>query len=88
MNNDGGKNNFYKFPDWVEDVDSLARYLRLTPPEFNIMKSLTSNIGKRHTGTNKTRELKKSLHYVIERMLWEDISSDEIFEQVKKHLDR
>ena len=61
--NDGGKNNWYKFPDWVNDIDTLSEYLQLDGYEFNVLKSLTSNLGSRHSGTSIERELNKRLHY-------------------------
>jgi len=61
--NDGGKNNFYDFPSWVTNIDTLAEYLQLDGYDFNVLKSLTINLGERHDGTNPERELKKRLHY-------------------------
>lgn len=83
---DGGSNSFYVFPEWVVDVDSLCRYWELSSAEGNILKSLTANLGSRHSGTDKKREVRKSLHYSIERMKWEGFSDVEILEQVKKRL--
>jgi len=61
--NDGKKNNWYRFPDWVNDIDTLAEYLDLDFYEGNILKTLTANLGARHAGTSKERELNKRLHY-------------------------
>ena len=55
VDNDGGKNNFYNFPDYVNNVDSLARYWKSTGAEFNVLKSLTANVGNRHLGTSISR---------------------------------
>ena len=82
----GGSNSFYIFPDFVCDNDSLCRYWELSSAEGNILKSLTANLGSRHNGTNKKREIRKSLHYSVERMRWNDFSDEEILEQVKKQL--
>jgi hypothetical protein len=87
VKSDGAKNNFYRFADYVKDIDSLARYLKLNGAEFNILKSLTCNIGKRHNGTDSIREIKKGLHYSVERMLWYGIDSEEILNQIKKQLE-
>ena len=84
---DGGSNSFYIFPKWVCDVDSLNRYLKSNSAEGNILKSLTSNIGVRHDGTNKKREVKKCLHYSVENMLWEGFNEEDILIQVKKQLE-
>jgi len=61
--NDGSKNSFYDFPEWVTNIDTLAEYLQLDGYDFNVLKSLTVNLGERHAGTSKSRELKKRLHY-------------------------
>ena len=61
--NDGSKNSFYDFPEWVTNIDTLAEYLQLDGYDFNVLKSLTVNLGKRHAGTSKKRELNKRLHY-------------------------
>ena len=61
--NDGGHNSFYDFPKWVTNIDTLAEYLDLDGFDFNVLKTLTYKIGKRHAGTNEMRELKKRLHY-------------------------
>ena len=66
--NDGGKNDFYAIPDWVEDVDTLSEYLELDGYEFNILKTLWHRKGNRHDGTNPKREAKKCLHYANRRM--------------------
>ena len=66
--NDGGKNDFYAIPDWVEDVDTLSEYLELDGYEFNILKTLWYRKGNRHDGTNPKREAKKCLHYANRRM--------------------
>ncbi|TLP41053.1 hypothetical protein [Arcobacter arenosus] len=66
--NDGSKNDFYKIPDWVEDVDDLHEYLQLDGYEFNILKSLWSRLGNRHGATNPIREAKKCLHYAEKRL--------------------
>lgn len=62
--NDGGHNNFYDFPHWVTNIDTLAEYLKLDGYDFNVLKTLTVNLGARHDGTNIKRELNKRLHYV------------------------
>ena len=64
---DGGKNSFYDIPEWVLNVDDLAEYLDLRGDEFNILKSLWTNIGQRHDATNPLRESKKCLHYADRR---------------------
>jgi len=61
--NDGSKNDFYKFPDWVKDVDTLSEYWNLDFYDGNVLKTLTLNLGARHEGTSKKRELNKRLHY-------------------------
>ena len=61
--NDGSKNSFYDFPEWVTNIDTLAEYLQLDGYDFNVLKSLTANLGERHAGTSKKRELNKRLHY-------------------------
>jgi len=61
--NDGGKNSFYDFPDWVTNIDTLSEYLQLDGYDFNVLKTLTVNLGARHGGTSKKRELNKRLHY-------------------------
>jgi len=61
--NDGSKNSFYDFPEWVTNIDTLAEYLQLDGYDFNVLKSLTVNLGERHAGTSKKRELNKRLHY-------------------------
>jgi len=61
--NDGSKNSFYAIPEWVEDVDDLAEYLKLDGFEFNVLKSLWAHIGDRHSGTNVKREANKRVHY-------------------------
>jgi len=61
--NDGKKNRFYDFPEWVTNIDTLAEYLELDGYDFNVLKSLTINLGERHAGTNQERELNKRLHY-------------------------
>jgi hypothetical protein len=61
--NDGRKNSFYDFPDWVTNIDTLAEYLELDGYDFNVLKTLTVNKGDRHSGTSKERELNKRLHY-------------------------
>ncbi len=61
--NDGGHNKFYDFPKWVTNLDTLAEYLQLDGFDFNVLKTLTLNLGKRHSGTTEMRELKKRLHY-------------------------
>lgn len=61
--NDGGANSFYCIPDWVKDLDDLAEYLDLRGDEFNVLKSLWTNIGIRHSATNEVRESNKCLHY-------------------------
>lgn len=61
--NDGSKNSFYAIPEWVEDLDDLAEYLKLDGFEFNILKSLWVHIGTRHSGTDEKREINKCLHY-------------------------
>jgi len=86
IKSDGGKNNFYKFPKWVNDIDSLARHMRWSFSEGNIVKSLTTNLGNRHDGTNSLREKKKTVHYAIDRLLTE-ATPDQIVEQVLKQLD-
>lgn len=83
---DGGSNTFYTFPSWVRDVDSLCRYWKLSSAEGNILKSLTAKLGSRHGGTDEKREVKKCLHYAVERMLWNEFSFDDIETQVKKHI--
>jgi len=85
IKSDGGKNNFYKFPEWVDDIDSLARYMKWSFSEGNLAKSLTTNIGSRHSGTNSLREKKKTVHYAIDRLLTE-ATPDEIVEQVLNQL--
>ena len=85
MSNDGGKNDFYTFAPYVKNVDSLSRYLELSGAEFNILKSLTSNLGARHVGTDSKREAKKCLHYAVERMLY-TFTPQEIFSQIQKQL--
>lgn len=65
--NDGSKNNFYQLPDWVKDCDTLSEYLNLDPYEFNILKTLWTNKGKRHNGTSKEREINKCIHYANKR---------------------
>jgi len=86
VESDGGKNNFYTFPSFVTNIDSLARYLDLNGAEFNVLKSLTAKLGARHSGTDEKREVKKGLHYSVERMLWKGYNADEILEQVSKQL--
>ena len=83
---DGGSNSFYVFPTIVKDVDSLCRYWKLSSAEGNILKSLTANLGARHTGTNVQRETKKCIHYSVERMRWNNFTDEEILNQVKKQL--
>lgn len=83
--NDGGKNDFYTFAPYVKNVDSLSRFLGLSFAEGNILKSLTSNLGDRHDGTDAKREAKKCLHYAVERMLY-TFSSEEILSQIQKQL--
>ena len=61
--NNGGANMFYKLPDWIHDVDTLAEYLELDGFEFNILKSLWRHKGQRHVGTSEEREVNKCLHY-------------------------
>jgi len=61
--NEGSKNSFYDFPEWVTNIDTLAEYLQLDGYDFNVLKSLTVNLGERHAGTSKKRELNKRLHY-------------------------
>jgi len=61
--NDGSHNTFYDFPKWVTNIDTLAEYLQLDGFDFNVLKTLTYKLGKRHSGTNEMRELKKRLHY-------------------------
>ncbi len=61
--NDGSKNSFYDFPEWVTNIDTLAEYLQLDGYDFNVLKSLTLNLGERHAGTSKEREIKKRVHY-------------------------
>lgn len=85
IESDGSSNSFYVFPDYVCDVDSLCRYWNLSSAEGNILKSLTANLGSRHGGTDKRREVRKSLHYAIERMRWNEFSDEEIMAQVQKH---
>lgn len=87
VKSDGGKNDFYRFAPYVKDIDSLARFLQLNGAEFNILKSLTCNIGQRHNGTDNVREVKKCLHYAVERMLWSGLNKEEILSQVKKQLE-
>ncbi len=82
----GGKNNFYKFPQFVKDVDSLARHLKLNFAEGNILKTLTSKIGVRHEATNQKREAEKCLHYAIERCLIEGFEIVDINKQVERQL--
>ena len=65
--NDGKKNSFYTIPDWVKDVDDLAEYLNLSFDEGNILKSLWTKLGNRHSGTNPMREANKCLHYAGRR---------------------
>jgi hypothetical protein len=60
---DGGKNNFYQIPEWVNDVDDLCEYLELNFASGNILKSLWANKGKRHAATDSIREAKKRVHY-------------------------
>ena len=85
VESDGSSNSFYVFPDYVCDVDSLCRYWNLSSAEGNILKSLTANLGSRHGGTDKKREVRKSLHYAIERMRWNEFSDEDIIAQVEKH---
>ena len=66
--NNGSKNSFYDIPKWVKDLDTLSEYLDLDPYEFNILKTLWINKGKRHDGTNKERELNKCEHYSKKRL--------------------
>jgi len=88
IKSDGGKNNFYKFPKWVNDIDSLARYWKLSFAEGNVLKSLAINLGNRHDGTNPLREKRKALHYAVDRLLADDnYTPDQIVEQVLKQLD-
>ena len=47
----------------MTNIDTLAEYLELDGYDFNVLKSLTVNLGARHAGTNKARELNKRLHY-------------------------
>lgn len=63
LKNDGGHNDFYDFPEWVKNIDTLAEYLQLSFAEGNILKSLTANLGNRHNGTDRNREINKCLHY-------------------------
>lgn len=84
---DGGSNSFYIFPLFVCDIDSLARYWKLSVPEGNILKSLCANLGSRHGGTDKKREVRKSLHYAVERMRWEGFTDEEILAQVQKQIE-
>lgn len=83
---DGGKSEFYRFPDWVHDPDSLARYLQLIPPEKDQLKTFFSRIGERHSGTDPKREARKNLHYAIERMRWDGFTDEEIREQIEKQI--
>jgi len=87
-NFDGGSNNFYKFPANVTDIDSLARYWKLSFAEGNILKSLAANLGSRHDGTNPKREKKKALHYAVDRLIEHGISRNEIENQVITQLDK
>jgi hypothetical protein len=76
---DGLKNKFYEIPAWVKDVDDLAEYLELSFDEGNILKSLWSNKGKRHSGTNSMREANKCYHYAQRRKLrYEKIKKEKI----------
>jgi len=84
---DGGSNSFYVFPEWVCNIDSLNRYWRTSSAEGNILKSLCANLGSRHGGTDKKREVRKSLHYAVERMRWEGFSDEDILAQVQKQID-
>jgi len=84
---DGGSNSFYVFPRYVCDVDSLNRYWESSSAEGNILKSLTANLGSRHGGTDKKREVKKCLHYSVERMRCNDFTDEEILAQVQKQID-
>ncbi len=61
--NNGGKNSFYKLPEWVNDADTLSEYLELDGYQFNILKSLWTHKGQRHVGTDEEREARKCLHY-------------------------
>ncbi|RLF27508.1 MAG: hypothetical protein DRN14_05345 [Thermoplasmata archaeon] len=72
----GGSNNFYDIPDWVENVDDLNEYLKSTGPMSNILKSLFSSLGERHKGTSERRDAKKILHYSIRHLLWLDRRED------------
>ena len=63
VKSDGKKNKFYEIPKWVKDLDDLSEYLDLDPYEFNVLKTLWIHKGKRHDGTNESRELNKRLHY-------------------------
>lgn len=68
--NSGGSTSFYDIPKYVHNVDSLARYLKITGPLFNILKSIFSVKGDRHSGTDKRRDAKKMVHYAIEHLMW------------------
>lgn len=83
---DGGKNNFYTFPKYVNNIDSLARHLDLNGAQNNVLKALTVNLGNRHNGTNPSREAKKCLHYAVENMLWNGFSQQDIIDQITKQL--
>jgi hypothetical protein len=63
IKSDGGKNSFYEIPNCVNDVDDLCEFLGLNFAQGNILKSLWSNKGRRHSATNPLREAKKRKHY-------------------------
>lgn len=68
VSNDGSHNSFYDFPEYVSNIDDLSEYLGLDGFEFNILKSLTHRIGKRHEATDEMREAKKCVHYADRRL--------------------
>jgi hypothetical protein len=52
------------FPDWVVDVDTLNEYWGDSFYRGNVLKTFWLHRGKRHSGTNKTRELNKRKWYL------------------------
>jgi len=70
--NGGGRNGFYDIPEEVNNVDSLAKFLKASGPVFNILKSLFGLRKNRHTGTSSVRDSEKIIHYGIENYIWQE----------------